>query len=1452
MTTQQQNKGKNIKIFLSSTFRDMDAERDAIMNSVYPAVAQQLAPHGITVDFIDLRWGVSTSDVDEAERENHVLRECIDGIQSSRPFFIGLLGDRYGWVPSQESWDTIVDGMTEEEKRFINSDTAQARSVTELEILFGSLMDTDNLHRSFFCFRSPEVYAHIDAAHLATFREQGDAAARRLAQLKEKIAATMHAHRLDRNVCRYDCRWDGQHLTGMDTLAEFLTTALVQEIMLYECEDQTANPDNAYEDMERRDMERVAQSNRLFCGRGDWLRWLKEYVATGGGKTLLLTAPYGFGKTALVCRLYELLENDGGFTPYIYFADRRDGNCRPEMPLKCWLADPRTRSDHRCAPDADEDFGLLGHLLAKAFATDTKRKVLIVDDVTLLDEFQTLLDGSWVPDDTTVVCTSESSLADGLTLCDRARLTLLSSDDARQLVDRRLAEVGKRLQPGVMEALLGKTEGKIHSATTPLWAVMTARRLTLLNASYFDAQRQRAESDDELKIQNSLIEIINQSEGYPETLFMTIVKEGKQFVDMEFGLDVLRLLAVSEFGLRERDLRRLLGKEWDTLKFAELRRYLGSLLSEHEESGVIDFAWPNFRPELCIEAGGDIGRYLVALADYLRRVAADDPLDPVANRELPYLALKCQSTELLDLVVMSRGLMFHRSTIHALADLAVRRWQFVEKWLAKAVERRPADTMRLMPAVMERLSDCGNYSSAAAIGSTIIRAVNANVAVGGDDTSLHRDFGCFTAFFAVCLYRAGDRQTAGQWANWLLNEYVGQIGDDAYMEVFAWAVYVAASVWRDTGADAHGGDDGGDDGGNGDAIRQWTAHGLAFMQRLIIDGQRLEFLGAQHELADIFRTMHPQDGGGSDTPTLLLFDDVLRERPWVYRAYFKAAPLLRLADTMAETDSFVADTLRAEAEHLMGLVTEVAPDNLLLQDPGRNGDNGSVGGSTEEGTSADGAIADGTDETSVRANLRVFQKALATADSRSTDVKRDVANAITGYANKVMGAYPDTDDSATLRAMDDFMWLFISVMTRCGGMRFGRLAELASCVFNTEYRLFMRQGERPSAEQTARLQVAFYMVCSMTEYAFRETVNAGADNGDSNLSERVLGQLRLMKSLNLADTLTVQGYALVYHCLAYLCEQRHDMKGMMFYNKQHEYATCEAWRLNPTDFEAARRHAAAVDETGRMFYMVCGNMKEAKLCFTKANTMFEELYGRRKDGTILNDIVLSSYNIINILNSEGRYDELCAKAEQTLALADGQCGNPELDLAIVAAVSESLGHALVKLGRNGEAERWLDEARDVYTENLRRNPDDEKRMRDLAICIMRQVEHRLAKGCNADEALALVDKAELLLKKALEIVPDSPKVARNYIGVLNTKMRIHLFMRDFKNTETALTLFEQLTLEHIVATRDTSLMPLMFSCYDTFVDTAAQAGWTQMANALLQVRQNAADRLVEERLMKAE
>lgn len=1501
MTTR--HTGKNIKIFLSSTFRDMDAERDAIMNRVYPAVAQQLAPHNIHVDFIDLRWGVSTSDVDEAERENHVLRECIDGIQSSRPFFIGLLGDRYGWVPSQESWDAIVGGMTNDEMQFINSDTAQARSVTELEILFGSLMDTDNLHRSFFCFRSPEAYKDMDNAHRALYCEQGDEATRRLKLLKEKITSTMHAHSLDRNICQYGCRWNGQHLTQLDTLVEFLTTALVQEIMLYECEDATANPDNAYEAIYDKAQEQITQSNQLFCGREGWLQWLTNYIddENNKGKVLLMTGMYGFGKTALLCKLYEELEQKDGYEPYIYFADRRNTNCRPEMPLKCWLADQRTESDHRCGIETDEDFGLLAHLLAKAFETNSKKKVLMVDEVCLLDNCNTLLDNSWVPDDAVVICTSEISQTEGIDICDKIQITALNEEEVQQLVDKRLAKVGKHLQPAVMKALLEKTEGKIKPSAIPLWSVMMARHLTLLNASYFDAQRQRTEADDEMKIQNSLIEIIEQANGYPETLFMSIVAGADLFVDLDFCIDVLRLLAVSEFGLRESDLHNLLGQKWDALKWAETRRYLGPLLNVHDENGIIDFTYPNFRSELCIQAGDNLGPYLVALADYMHHIVANNSLDLVANRELPYIALKTQSTELLDLVVMSRGHMFRRSVVYALADVAVRRPKFLEQWVTKATARRPIQTAWLLLDVMKQLANSGNTSAAASIGSAVIKIYRENEetwknggqkpqdgndqqaqdgndqqAQKGEDLQAQADErhlveGCLTAFFAVCLYKTGDKKNAEQWANHLINAYMPHIEDDRYMEVFAWAIYVATCVWRDNVVDGHEEEN----ATSADVIVAWADHGLNFLQRLATDCQRLEFLEPEREMAQFYRAMTQQEN--ENLPTNLLVANELNEQPWMYRAYFKTAPMMKMAGMMKYADRFVADTLTAEAKRLAATIQEAAPDNLLFMDACQpfteqleeddynnealvvdmaekllflNADQAQCAATLSRCPSL--FDDNRTDAIGVRANLLMFCMELQPNDgsTRETAEVKAKLNDMVAYANKVIDAFFKTKDQDEKKAIANFLWMFISVMIKIEGLPASMLSNFAAHVFNSEYGIYMDHYEHPTVEQTLRLQVAFYMMSSMTEFAFRDIKNVGSNDEQEKGTQRAFSNMSLMKSLNLSGTLVVEGFSLIYNCMAYICEQKHDIKDMMFYNKQHEYATCEAWRLNPDDFETARRYAAAVDETGRRFYTVVGNFKEAVLCFEKANEMFVELFKQEKHSTILNDMLLSSYNIINILNAEHLYDLLCMKAEETLALVTDRMDDPDTDLGLVAAICESKGHALMMLKQFDEAWVWLNKAQKVYEDNLNKNSEDEKCMRDLAIIKCRIADYLMAKGSDADNIIAIVNEAEGLLKKALDIVPDSPKVAKNYIGLLSTKMKVYLLKRDINAADETLAQFEKLTLKHILNTRDTSLIQLMFAVYDSFIDTAVQSDWTQMANALLQVKQNAEKQLVENRLMK--
>ena len=48
-------------IFVSSTFRDFQRERDVLHDRVLPELNRQARRYGEAVSFCDLRWGVDTS-----------------------------------------------------------------------------------------------------------------------------------------------------------------------------------------------------------------------------------------------------------------------------------------------------------------------------------------------------------------------------------------------------------------------------------------------------------------------------------------------------------------------------------------------------------------------------------------------------------------------------------------------------------------------------------------------------------------------------------------------------------------------------------------------------------------------------------------------------------------------------------------------------------------------------------------------------------------------------------------------------------------------------------------------------------------------------------------------------------------------------------------------------------------------------------------------------------------------------------------------------------------------------------------------------------------------------------------------------------------------------------------------------------------------------------------------
>jgi len=88
------------RIFVSSTFSDMVAERNALQKTVFPELRKLCEQHGSRFQAIDLRWGVS----EEAALDQQAMKICLSEVErcqrvSPRPNFIILLGNRYGWRP---------------------------------------------------------------------------------------------------------------------------------------------------------------------------------------------------------------------------------------------------------------------------------------------------------------------------------------------------------------------------------------------------------------------------------------------------------------------------------------------------------------------------------------------------------------------------------------------------------------------------------------------------------------------------------------------------------------------------------------------------------------------------------------------------------------------------------------------------------------------------------------------------------------------------------------------------------------------------------------------------------------------------------------------------------------------------------------------------------------------------------------------------------------------------------------------------------------------------------------------------------------------------------------------------------------------------------------------------------------------------------------------------------
>jgi len=92
--------GRSVRIFLSSTFRDFGEERDLLVRRIFPSLRAKLRDRLVELVDVDLRWGITA----EQSERGEVLPICLAEIDRARPYFVAMLGERYGWIPQADKY----------------------------------------------------------------------------------------------------------------------------------------------------------------------------------------------------------------------------------------------------------------------------------------------------------------------------------------------------------------------------------------------------------------------------------------------------------------------------------------------------------------------------------------------------------------------------------------------------------------------------------------------------------------------------------------------------------------------------------------------------------------------------------------------------------------------------------------------------------------------------------------------------------------------------------------------------------------------------------------------------------------------------------------------------------------------------------------------------------------------------------------------------------------------------------------------------------------------------------------------------------------------------------------------------------------------------------------------------------------------------------------------------
>lgn len=559
-----------VRLFISSTFRDMEADRDELAKHAVPQLRRLCEERGVVWSEVDLRWGVTEA---QAERGD-TLPVCLAEIDRCRPYFICILGERYGWTHYDLSEELL------ESYPWLRAHAGA--SITEIEIIHAALRDQSRANRAWFYFkrrqprppavRQPQMlFSRLFGAALPKAAPAAESEPperrRKLAALKRRIRSSRLPWR------RYSTPAD-----LAQAVAEDLTRAINLDFPAGSARDpleQETSLQEAY----------AASRALVYVRSGRNYRLLDDAVRQESAR-VVVTGLAGCGKSALLANWstrLSVVRPDA-------FVFRHFVGATPAS--TDWIAMVRRLAGQLCgAAEVHREVPAqpfaLRAFVAEILSTVSKRAevILIVDGVDHLEDRDAARELRWLPASLAanvrvIASTGEGPALEALRKIGFGLLPMaeISPFERAKIIIRRLRHFGKRLDHVYLKKLVesGQTANPLFLAT-----VLDELRVTGTFGSL------GARIDEYLALPSL------------DALYAGLLdRYERDYGQQRPGLvkDALSIIWTARYGVGEKELLEMLGRDDQPMPAA----YWSPLLlaaadALQSSSGLLGFANPHFR-----------------------------------------------------------------------------------------------------------------------------------------------------------------------------------------------------------------------------------------------------------------------------------------------------------------------------------------------------------------------------------------------------------------------------------------------------------------------------------------------------------------------------------------------------------------------------------------------------------------------------------------------------------------------------------------------------------------------------------------------------------------------------------------------------------------------------------------------------------------------------------------